>query len=71
MLSESQDLELKQYINMDKTFYGVTITDIFLKIANAIKLLIDSIKKKRLANANFVRGFLERQKDSSLRKRKE
>lgn len=71
VLSESQDLELKQYINMDKTFYGVTIIDIFLKIANAIKLLIDSIKKKRLANANFVRGFLECQKDSSLRKRKE
>lgn len=46
VLSESQDLELKQYINMDKTFYGVTIIDIFLKIANAIKLLIDSIKKK-------------------------
>ena len=47
VLSESQELELKHYIiNMDKTFYGVTIIDVFLKIVNAIKLLIHSVKKQ-------------------------
>ena len=50
VLSESQELELKQYIiNMDKAFYGTTIIDIrgfFFNIVNAIKLLIHSIKKQ-------------------------
>ena len=72
VLSESQELELKQYIiNMDKAFYGLTIMDIRVLVFEYFernKITNPFNKETKLAGEDFVRGFLKRHKDLSLRK---
>ena len=72
VLSNSQELELKQYIiNMDKAFYGLTIMDIRVLVfeyCDRNNISNPFNKETKLAGEDFVRGFLKRHKDLSLRK---
>ena len=67
-----QEEELQQYIiNMDAAFYGLTIRDIQVIVyeyceRNNVPHRFS--KEKKLAGEDFVRGFLKRHKDLSLRK---
>ncbi|XP_065662703.1 uncharacterized protein LOC136085333 [Hydra vulgaris] len=72
VLSDNQEQDLNKYIkDMDNSFYGLSMMDIRLIVFEFCKKnLIPNLfnKDSKLAGEDFVRGFLKRHPDLSLRK---
>ena len=72
VLSNNQEQDLNKYIkDMDNSFYGLSMMDIRLKVFEFCKknLIPNPFNKdSKLAGEDFVRGFLKRHPDLSLRK---
>ena len=72
VLSDNQEKDLNKYIkDMDNSFYGLSMMDIRLIVFEFCKknLIPNPFNKDcKLAGEDFVRGFLKRHPDLSLRK---
>ena len=72
VLSDNQEQDLNKYIkDMDNSFYGLSMMDIRLIVFEFCKknLIPNPFNKdSKLAGEDFVRGFLKRHHDLSLRK---
>ena len=72
VLSDNQEQDLNKYIkDMDNSFYGLSMMDIRLIVFEFCKknLIPNPFNKdSKLAREDFVRGFLKRHPDLSLRK---
>ena len=72
VLSKDQEKQLAKYItDMDNAFFGLTIMDlsvIVYEFCDKNKIPNPFSKEKKLCGEDFVRGFLKRNPDLSLRK---